>query len=870
MRTSAWRLVERWLSRRLPARSLDAVLGDLQDDYARRRATAGRTRAAVWLWREARSVARAYRESQLRVRRAGWAWTATSQDVRYALRHFRGRPALALAAALTLAIGLGANLAVFAVARAVLFPNLPYPAAERIVNLYTTRVDRQSDGFNSPGLFRAWREGGVGVLEAVAAYRPRGLTLTGAGPEAIRLSVIDTTPDLFGVMNVRPRLGRALAESDAAGAGRSIVISHDLWRDAFGEDPGAVGRRIELDGEPWTVVGVMPAGVAFPRTAGVDGWTPLVLPEMLWRQTGPTFLEVTARLGPDATLEAASPALAAVTRAAFGEDRPNYTSRVARYLDGQAAPYRAPLAVLAATSALVLVIAAVNIANLLLASAATRRHELALRASLGAGRLRLARQLLTEAAVLCAGGAILAMVLAAWIGPALLARYPAAGTPFQPVAIGLPEFGVALALLVLTVLATALAPIVSMTRSDASQSLADAGRAGVSKSHRATQSVLVAAEVTLAVILLVGGALLARSYYVLTTQPLGFDPRHIVTARVSLPAARYPTPEARAAFAAALVDRLDDEPGVVGVAVATRLPFDLSGSGGGVEIDLGAGAPVTLAVGNQVVSSGYFTTLGIPIRAGQPFAAGLAGQGDVVVNEAFARVIQADPAALVGRRLRRRTPDAPWITIAGVAANSRPAFRQDVRPEVYLPMAAEGAGAMTIVARGTGPAAPPVAVLAARVAAVDPALPLERTRTYDEIIAASVGRDRFNAALLALVAGLAMLLAAVGIAGVTAHMAGQRMREVGIRLALGATPGGVRRLVVAQGLRPVAAGLVAGLAGAWWSSAVLESVLFEIEPRDAATFAAVAALIIIVGLAACWWPARQATRVDPAVTLRAE
>jgi predicted permease len=733
-------------------------------------------------------------------------------------------------------------------------------------------VGERDDSPTSPGLFRAWQAGSEDVIAAMAAYRSGRMTLSGGGREAVRLTAYNTTPELFDVMHVRPLLGRSLREEDAAPDVRSVVVSHDVWRSMLGADPELAGRTMELDGEPWTVVGVMPPGVAFPSSHGTDLWTPLVLSESLWSNTSSLFLSVAARLRPGVAIERAEATLASITAEVLASSERRYTARLVGYRDSLLTSDVLPsLLVLQAVAVLVLVIAAVNIANLLLASTTSRRVELSVRAALGADRWRLARQLLTEGLLLATAGGAAALLAAWWLGPALLAAYPAPVPVFQPVTLGPAEIAAAAGLIVATTLAISAAPVVLGARADLRPGLADAAAGSGSGGRRWLRSVLVGSQVALAVVLLVGGVLLIRSYWTLTVQPLGFDPGSTLVGRLSLPEARYADAAARRSFVEALTERLDAQPEVAVAAAATRMPFDLSITAHSVDVESPGGEPTRLLAQTQVVTPGYFDAVGMTMRRGRVIAAvdRDATAPVAVVNEAFARKVHPS-GDVVGRRFKSTLPDAPWTTIVGVAADARIHYRWEVKPEVYYPVGTGDMTAFSVIVRADGEPAPPVGQVVEIVRALDSAMPLEFPRSYGAMIAASVSAERFNMAVLTLMAVLATVLASVGIAGVMLYVVRLRTRELGIRLALGARVGQMQRLMVWQALRPLVAGLAAGCLAASWLAPVLESQLFGVQSHDTLAFVAAPALFLAVGLVACWWPAARAARVDPASILRAE
>ena len=862
-----WRIVESRLGRRLPHGQCTAVLGDLLEDYRRDRDARGAWRAELRVLSEARSIARAYRRPAGPRRPLG----AVMQDLRYAIRMFARQPRFTVVAVATLALGIGGNVAVSSIARAILTPSLPIPDADRVVRIHQTRADRTSasGGSTSAGLFRLWQEGTRDRFSAMTAYRTAQVTLSGDGA-ATRLSAIEATPEIFAVMAAPLAGGRPLSVDDAATDAPVVVISHRLWRERFRGDPGIVGRTIRLDGEPWTIVGVAAEDLAFPDSGGPDLWRPLVLPADLWSNTTAVFLDVVGRLRPDVSRADANARLGDITASALAGGKTKWTAYAEDFRESEVGRYRDRLHLLQGITAVILLIAGVNLANLLLASATTRRRELALRASLGAGRWRLAQQLLTEGLLLSMAGAAAGLAIAAWGGPALVAAYPEPVPSYQSVSIGFRELAVAGALGIATTCLFSLAPVVAVARPGIANGLKDVASGGGSRGIRILRAGLVAAEVALALTLVVGGGLLVRSYWRLTSQPLHFDPMNVLTVRAAAAEARYPTSDARRRFFGDTIAALDALPGVSASGAATRLPFDGSGAGGGVELDLGDGKTRRFPVSTRTVGGDYFRALGIAIVQGR--ALGSADDESappaVVVGESLARRI--DPSApVVGHRMRR-SAKSPWMTIVGVAADARSHFRWQLMPDVYFPLGQSDAQAMHLVMRVEGAPGPIGARAADLIRERDPEIPLGAFDTTENLIGASVGRDRFNLAVLTILACLATVLAIVGIAGVMAYVVGQRTREIGIRMALGASARSVERLLVKQGLVPVVVGLAGGLLGSWWLTPLIQSALFEVTPRDPATLTIAAVLFLVVGVISCWWPTRGASRIDPVATLRSD
>ena len=794
----------------------------------------------------------------------GMMWGSVVQDVSYGLRSFRRRPGFTAAAVATLALGIGANVAVFSVVRAVMLPDLPYPDPDRITNLYLTDEPGRGRNVVSAGDVGAWRRGADAVFSAMAAYDEAEVSIVSpAGP--LRARAAFTEPALFRVMSLPPLHGRPLVDSDGARGERVAVLGHALWRSAFGADPDVIDTSVRIDGEPWTIVGVMPPGPPLPE-ADVEVWVPMALPAEALANFNSSYLSVIARLRPGVHPEHASQALSdAHQRYATEYVEPQVTGVVGLQED-TASRVRGPLFLLQGVTIAVLLIACVNVANLVLAASTARARELAVRRALGAGGWRVARQLLTEDLLLAGAGGLAGVVLAAWLAPMLVAAYPA-GLPLgQQVGIGGLELAAAVALCSATVLVFGLAPALAARRTEAGDALKGA-RHTAGRRARFTRSALVTAEVALALLLLTGGGLLVKSYLTLTGQPLGFDPRGVLTAEIGLPSGTYPSDESRRAFIQALTSRLGAQPGVRAVGITSVLPF-VGFSGGGYRVDTGEGEPVQQMLARRNVSPGYLEALGGELLRGRYFTeADSAASGPVaVVSESFAAAQGGD---VLGIRIGRS--GSPWMTVVGIVRDARSFFTMEPMPELLLPAAQDTPARFWMLIRSAGADAGQLeASMRDAVRVLDAELPIDDVRPLESAIGSSIARQRFNMAALALLACVAAALTLIGVYGVTSYVVGLRKREIGIRVALGARPGQVRSLIVRQGLIPILAGTACGVLGAFWASRVLESELFQVTPHDPLTFAAAAGMFFVAGLLSNWLPAGRAASADPASTLRTE
>ena len=794
------------------------------------------------------------------------------RDLRHAARALRRAPAYTLVALLTLALGIGASTAVFAVVDGVLLRPLPYPAPERLVRLFerTEQGDRVSmAGANFHDARRVGR-----AFAALAFYGSGDATVLGADrPLVARGAAV--SHDFFAVLGVRPMLGRTFAPDEpTSDAARPTVISHRFWRTVLGGDPAWASRTLRVESGTVRIVGVMPPGFDYP--ASVDLWG-------LYTDDSPHRTahnwSVLGRLAPGATIEQARAELDpyfARLKQELGRDVDATGLTLVRLQEQLARGARTTLLVLMGAVALVLLIACVNLASANLARGEARQRELAVRAAIGAGRGRLVRQLLAENLLLAAVGGALGVALA-W---ALLRLVPALSPDALPAFAG-PRLdprvlGFAAAATLLTVLLVGVAPALRSTR-DLRGAIGQS--AGTGRSPRGRR-VLIAAEVAFALALLAGAGLLVRSLQALLAQGPGFSGEHIVTVDVTLPGVLYGAADGRwgdtlrtAAFYDRLLPELRAIPGVRRAGVINQVPLGEGGMGSGFMVD--GGTDVTGGADYRLVDADYFATMGIRLLRGRAVGADdRAGAPHVtVVNRALAERYWPGGDAL-GHRLRLPGMDGhagEWITIVGIVENVRhDGLDQDVQPAMFLPYAQrpERMGSATIVLDAPSAAAVAGAVRE-RVGSLDPNVPVE-LGTLRALVDASVAPRRFTALVLTTFAALAAFLAAIGIFGVLQYSVVRRQREIGVRMALGARRTTVRLMVLREAMSAVVPGVVLGVLGAAALSRFLRSMLYGVRETDPLTFAAVAALLLAVAVAASWIPARRATRVDPLVAIRAE
>lgn len=795
----------------------------------------------------------------------------TLQDLRYALRMLGRSPGFTLVALLTLALGIGANTAIFTVVNSLLFRPLPYADPERLVMVWQDYRARggPADEWASPGSFADWSEAReiFADVAAIGGWRP---TLTGgAEPEAIPGEQV--SHEYFEVLGIRPVVGRTFRpEDDRPNAARVAMIGDGLWRRRFGADPDIVGRVVTLSGEAHEIIGVLPGRTRPIVNPAAEIWRPLRI-DRAAATRGAIVLRVVGRLAPGQTLEGAQRAASALARrleTAHGAYQ-KVDFNLQPLHDRVVGEIRPGLLALLGAVAFVLLIACVNIANLLLARGSARVRELAVRSALGAARGRVIRQLLTESVVLAGLGGAAGVILGIWAVDALVAIAPANAPRLSEIGLDFRVFAFAAGLTVLTGVLFGLAPAVQASGSGVTDALKDGAR-GSSSGGRTLRRALIAVEVALALVLLTGGGLLLQTFVRLQHADLGFDPRNVLVGGIGLPRTTYDTIDKQRVFYTQVLERAAALPGVRTAALTSVLP--LSGDSdtnfaieGRPVSDKPGETPVTWY---REISAGYFDALGIPIVGGRAVA-DRDPLPSVVVNETFVRRFfpSEDP---LGRRVRW-LDEGPWYTIVGVARDIRgQGARADTRAEMYIPYWQYMEPGMAIVLKAESNAAQLTAPLKKLVLDLDPNVPVSGVAVLSDTVSESIEQPRFFAVLAVAFAGLALVLAAVGIYGVMAYVVAQRTTEIGLRVALGAAPSEIVRLILGDGLRITAIGIVAGIAGSVFMARWLTSLLFQVETTDPLTLGATAVILLCVAAAACYLPARRATRVDPMVALRAE
>jgi putative ABC transport system permease protein len=798
------------------------------------------------------------------------------QDLRYGFRLLLRSPGFALIAIAALAIGIGANTAIFSVINTLLLQHLPYRDAKRLAIVWEHNVPRdRKNNVVAPANFLHWREMNQ-TFEDMAALSPvYSVTVTGGGePEELQAQSI--TAELFQVLGVQPALGRVFTPQEIRPGAGVVIISDRLWKRRFGGDPGVLQRTVISQGTPYTVVGVMGPDFSFLDNR-VDVWVPVGFTAQTRIPRGRS-MTVVARLKPGVPIDRAQADMTRVSSELtqmFPAFNTGWTSRVLSLRDQLTNDVRPALMVLAGAVAFVLLIACANVANLLLARASARQRELAVRAALGAARSRLVRQLLAESLVLSVVGGICGLLLA-WWALGLLRGVVAERLSIQRldlVRIDGWVLAFTLGTSLLSGVIFGIIPALTGAGAGLNESLKEGGRTGSGARGNRTRATFVVIEVALALILLVGAGLLLRSFRHLVNVDPGFDAARTVTMRISLPGARYGADGKAAQFFMRFFEQVDTLPGVVASGGISFLPLTGLGAATSMEIlgrpkpPLGQ-EPVTDV---RVVSNSYFKAMGIPLLKGRLFNEHDAAdaKGRVIINSTMARRYWPDEDP-VGKRLHINWDSQDDEVIGVVGDVKHTGLDATVRPMTYWPYARNPYGTMTVAVRTAADASQAGNSIAALVRHMDPDLVVAGVSTMEEVVANSVAERRITMLLLTIFAGAALLLSAVGIYGVIAYSVTQRTQEIGIRMALGAQQRDVLRMVIKQAVILAGAGIAAGAAGAFGLARLMEGLLFEVRPADPLTFGIVSAILAAVAIFASYVPGRRATRVDPVVALRAE
>jgi putative ABC transport system permease protein len=809
--------------------------------------------------------------------RGGWMSPVTvSRDARYALRMLFRAPAFSAIAILTFAVGIGVNTAVFNVVNGVLLRPLPYAEADRITLLWMdNRRQGIKEDITSYPNYVDWRDQSTSYTQ-MAAFRPSAFSLTGAGePERILGSMV--TANFFDVMRVSPSLGRLFTvENETPGKDAVVLISHGLWQRKFGGSNDVLGRTMVLGGQPHEVIGVMPPALRWPDKSEL--WKPLAPSEGARQARGGFWLPVIGRMKAGVSVEQAQTEMSTIG-ARLEEQYPSnrgfgvYVVSLQNQLVGN---IQRPLIILLASVGFVLLIACTNLANLMLGRTAARRKELAIRAALGAARGRLIRQIITETVVLALLGGAIGAFLAYWATGFFITVGGDSIPRQEAIRMDVRVLGFALILATIAALLSGIAPALQASRRTIVDHLREGTREGGGGASRRTRSVLVGAEVALALVLLTGAGLLIRTFWRMQGVDRGFRPEHIAMMTVSLPGTAYAGPPEVRGFYARLLERVRALPGVERAAAGTAVLQPLVTNSGIFSIE---GKPLPppeqrVEYPVEVVSPGYFETIGMTVVRGRGFTEADHAEAPraIVINETLARLGWPDQDP-IGRRMKSgdENSKAPWMTVVGVIRDAhRASVTLAIRPELYMCTLQSTPRTQTLFVRTAGDPNAIVPAIRRELQSLDPQLPIFGVTTLQQALALTLTQPRFQAVLLTGFAAIALLLATIGIYGVTSHAVSQRTQEIGIRMAMGAARRDVLRLILLQHLRPALAGLALGLVGAVILSRSLQSLLFGVGATDPATFLLVAVLLLLVAAAACWLPARRATRVDPLIALRAE
>ena len=890
-------LALRLIARFVPGDLREPIAGDLAEEYLEMRDRRGAARATLWLWGQAARLAWTFRWERAtrgralppigeELRSTSSMWDALRQDVGFGIRMLRRQPGFAAVAILALALGIGANTAIFSVVDAVLWRPLPYPAADRVMSIAEQRP-RESRWFGvvAPADYFDWRRdnqsfASMAALMVTAASS--AFNLTGAG-EPERVKPLQVSPAFLSVIGVVPSLGRDfLAEEEIDGRERVVLLSDGLWRRRFGGDPSVVGRTISFNGNPFEIIGVLPPHFWWPSRPDVV--VPLALDDHDRTLRAAHFLEVVGRLRDGVSAAQAREDLRLIgarLSQAYPAENANHAPNLRPLRDAFVGDVRPALLVLLGAVVFVMFIACANVATLLLARAASRQKELSVRRAVGATRSRVVQQMLTESLVVAFAGGIAGLLVAAWalaafrtIVPAQFANLPG----IAAVGIDGRVLAAAFGLSAITGMIFGMVPALVASDSRIGTALTDETR-GSSGSVRAGRyrAALVVAELALSLVLLAGAALLISSFRNLINVSPGFQPDQLVITRLSLPSARYGEHARTVAFFDALYERLRAAPGLQRVGATTSLPFDGPDSRLNLVIEHKTTEfPFPVRLHPRIVSTEYFQTMGIPLVRGRAFT-GRDTQftpNVVVINEAAARRYwpNEDP---IGQRISLGATD-DWRQVVGIVGDTRhEGLDAETDPAGYLPQhqvfLSLGNGferTMTVVARTSGDAASMTSVLRTAVASIDPQLPIGLVRPMDDLIGDSIAPRRLNFVLVSAFAFVALVLTAAGLYGVMAYIVAQRTREIGVRMALGATRRQVLGMMFRQAGMMTAVGIGLGVGGALLLTRWMQSLLFGVSAADPLVYLGVSALLAAVAIVAIAVPSSRATRIDPLLALR--
>jgi putative ABC transport system permease protein len=798
------------------------------------------------------------------------------KDIQYGIRSLLKRPGFTAVATLTLALGIGANSAMFSAVNAVLLRPLPFPESERIVAVEGVNP---SQGITLSNLsvpdFADWQTQNQ-VFEQVAGFVSGGSLLV-SNDEIERVRGTGVTADFFPLFKRNAQLGRVLQADDSKKDRNPVVVlSYGLWERRFGADRNAIGRQVRIGGKDTTVVGVMPRDFNYPAQS--DLWVPLPLDAVTERRDN-RYLSVITRLRPGVTLPQAQAQLDTINQRlaqTYNETNSGWGVRLMTLQDRLVGETRASLLLLLGAVAFVLLIACANVANLLLARATARQKEMAVRAALGASRWRIVRQLLTESLLLSTVGGSIGLLLSLWLTRLLIALSPPNSPRFDEIRPDTRVFLFTLTLAVITGLVFGVAPALQASRINLNERLKEGGRSsGAGSGHNRMRSLMLVSEVALSFVLLVGAGLLIKSFMRLREVSTGFNPANVLSVRISLPGAKYPQGEPRVQMLRQTVAHISSLPGVRTAGAVLSLP--LSGDTFNVgRAYIREGRPATPEEsGNAaylVTTPDYFRTLEIPLLAGRVYTDQDTEQAPkvVIVNESLARQLWPGESP-VGKRITIWRDEKFAREIVGVVGDTKPSLAEEAGPQMYVPYAQDSNWTgMSLVIRTNNDPAGLTSAVRSEIRSLDKGIPVYNVKTMNDVLATSVGPRRTPMLLLSAFAGVALLLALIGIYGVTAYHVTQRTHEIGIRMALGAQMSDVVKLVLKGGMALALIGTGLGLVGAFALTRLMSGLLFGVQPTDKLTFVVVSLCLLATALAACYLPARKATKVDPLVALRYE
>jgi putative ABC transport system permease protein len=799
------------------------------------------------------------------------------KDVRYSVRMLVRNPAFTLVSVLALALGIGANVAIFSVVNGVLLRPLPFKEPDRLMMIRETKLPVFPEFSVAPGNFLDWKKQNT-VFEHLAAFQGTSFNLIGSG-EPERLRGMFVTEGFFSMLGAQPQLGRDfLPEEDQPGHNKVAILSHGLWQRRFGGDPKVLNQPITLSGESYTVIGVMPASFRI-EGRDLDLWTPMALTAAQATQHGGHYIVAVGRLKPGVTVDQAGSEMRTIAERLaqqYPDSNTGWSVTVVPLLEYSVKSIKPALLLLLVAVAFVLLIACANVANLLLARAVGRQKEMATRTALGASRWRIVRQLLTESLLLSSMGGALGLLLAKWGMDLLLTLAPPELPRISSVSIDGRALAFTVALTFLTGIIFGLVPALQASRPNLNETLKDAGRGSTEGSRRQLiRHTLVVMEVAAALVLLVGAGLMIKSFWRLQKVDPGFNPKNALAVSVQLPQTKYKEENEQAAFFGHLIEKVATLPGVEAVGAGSVIPLSDNDFVLAFEID---GRPplspgTTQSTNYYSVSADYFKAMGIPLRRGRVLANTDTKDAPhvAVINETMARKMfpNEDP---IGKRITFGSRDKPdWFEIVGIVGDVKHyGLDQETTMQTYEPYTQQTLPYMTLVVRTSGDPTSLSAAIRSDVLSLDKEQPVSSIKTLNDLFSTSIAQQQFSMLLLGVFAAVALALAAVGIYGVLSYAVTQRTHEIGIRMALGAGRRDVLWLVVGKGMLLTVIGVAGGLLAAFGLTRLMATLLFGVTATDAATFASVASALFVVALLACYIPALRATKVDPLVALRYE